>query len=285
MMVALNLNLMPKAKTQKQSVPAVNIFTRMVRIWDPNFLAQTLYPEGEVAVGRTWRFWFFWNTILTILACAWLWWSVFTPGVKTLETELWPEVPAFEFVIEEGEFSTTLPEPYVLEDKESIFVIDTEETTYTEDILDSYEQGVFVNKHEFAGKKSNGEYQSFKFKDLETDLKLNRADVETFWNEGRSTLFVAGGMIVFLMLWGFMALFGLLTALWWALVAWVFGLIFGIKDWAFGKSYLSVLNLYFIPIIAEFLLMMVGIYIPFSTLIIFVLVFGLNFYFLKQHQS
>ena len=87
------------------------------------------------------------------------------------------------------------------------------------------------------------------------------------------------------MIYIWLVLFRLVSALFWALIFWVVGSVLNIKRWDYGTSYLAVMNFYAIVLIIESFLFYVWQIPPFSTFIIFAILFGLNFWHLKNNDS
>ena len=230
----------------KKKIPEINVFNRLGHVWtNLNFLGLVLYPEGGRAAPRTWGFWFLWNTVAAIIITAGLVWLGLKPLLEKLETEAWPQVPDFELTVIDGLLTTNLPEPYVIyEDEETLVVIDTAETQYTEAVLKNYDGGLFVNAEKLVGKEDSGEYRSFYFAEFGEDFAFTRQDIENFWQESQSVLFGIGLSVVFVLVWLWLCVWRLLTAVWWALVFWGVGNLYGLKDWSFGRRLRTIFSFY-----------------------------------------
>lgn len=277
---------MTKPKKTSAKVPALNVWSRFGQVWtNANFLQSVLYPEKDQAAGRTWTFWFVYNSLIALVLSVGLivWGHDFA---KEFEADVKNEVPEFTMSVIDGKFSTDLPQPYVinaLEEDDILLAIDTEEVTYSRESLKEYEGGLVITADEFIGKKSSGQYESFPFSDFEEDVTFTRADLINGWEElkPRILMFIYG--FIFVAIWFWLCISRLATAAWWALVFWGVGAALRIPDWNFGKSYLSVLNFYIIPLVFELMLLILGVGLfPFSTLLVFGLVFGVNFYTFKK---
>ena len=264
-----------------------NIFTRFFYAWgNPHFLEKTVMKEKTS--GRTWGFWFFWNTILTLTITVGLWTLSLSP-IAELEKEAQASLPEFTAEMKDGTLSTDLPEPYVLhEQKEgetTLFVIDTKTQTYNQESLANYEVGLIIKSDRVIIKEQAAEYKTIAFNEFgeeNIDFTLTKATMFDAWEEYKTAIIATLFTIFGVFLWIFLALIRLITALFWALIFWAAGSLAKIKGWSFGKSYLSVLNLYFIPLILETILLILGVKFMFSTLIFFSLVFGLNFWKMKK---
>ncbi len=273
------------SQQSNESVPSVNVFKRFGLIWTPTFLKQVLYPEQDKAVGRTWAFWFLWNSLAALAVTVVLWFVFAQSWVNWVEKEWWSTVPEFEAEVKDGVFSTNLPQPYVIFDEvgEALVVIDTEGKTYNEASLKKYEGGLVVTAEKMIGKEQTGEQRIFTFADFEEDVTFNKADAEKGWYMVKPRIMAFAGIIVFFGLWFWLCVIRLLSAVWWALVFWAVGAMCRIPEWSFGKSYLSVMNFYIMALIFETGLLLIGVgVVPFSTLLVFSLVFGVNFYAFKQ---
>ncbi len=272
-------------KKNKDVIPTLNVWSRMLAVWtNASFLKHILYAEKDKAVSRTWFFWFVWNSLFAMVGTVAVWFLFAQAWVTWLEEEWWSTVPAFEAQIEDGVFSTNLPQPYVIFDEpsEALVVIDTEQVAYTEESLSAYPGGLFLTADKFVGKKDTGEYQEYYFNELEEDVFFSKADVEKGYFAAKPRLLVLASIVVFVGIWIWLCLFRLISAAWWALLFWGVGAMAQVPGWTYGKSYLSVLNFYVIALVFESVLLGIGVgVLPFSTLLVFGLVFGVNFYSFK----
>lgn len=265
-------------------IPKLNVWHRMIHVWtNPSFIKTILFSEQGKAVSRTWSFWFVWNSLFAVVGTVAVWFLVAQPGLNWLEKEWWNTVPAFEAQLTDGVFSTNLPEPYIIyEDEEFLAVIDTQQREYREEILANYSGGILVTAEKVVVRENTGEYRSFNFSKVEDNFSFTKADLEMGYYKTKPTLLGTGIGMVFAALWFWLCLLRLISSAWWALIFWGIGLLSKVNGWTYGKSYLSVLNFYVIPLVFESLLLMLGIgVLPFSTLMVFLLIFGLNFYSFK----
>jgi hypothetical protein len=276
-----------KKQTPETVVPDVNVLSRMRHVWtNPGFIKTVLLPEKDKAVSRTWIFWFAWNSFFALVGAIAVWFLLIQSWVTWLEEDWWNTVPAVEAQVEDGVFSTNLPEPYIVyQDEDFIAVIDTQETQYSEASLADFRGGAVVTADKIVMREETGEYRSFNFSEAEEDFAFTKSDLENGYYGLKPRLM--GLVFAFLLvgMWVWLCLLRLVSAVWWALVFWAVGSMAKIPDWTFEKSYLSVLNFYVIVLAFEALLLLLGIGIlPFSSLLVFGLVFGVNFHFFKKDR-
>jgi hypothetical protein len=270
-------------------VPSVNLWQRMLQIWtNTAFIKTVIYPEKDKTVGRTWLFWFVWNTLIAIGLTVLVWFVFLLPGVTWVEDEWWNTVPDFEVAVNEGVFSTNLPQPYILynDPNDALVVIDTEALEYSEASLVDYPGGVVISADKIVVKDETREYRSVLFSEFEEDVSLTKNQTEMFWYESKTNLMAWAAVFIFIGMWVWLCLFRLLTALWWAWIFWSLGALAKVPNWNFTKSYMSVLNFYTIPLVFELGLLLIGVgLLPLSTLLVFSLVFGVNFYAFKDDTA
>jgi len=270
---------------KKNTVPAVNVWNRMLQVWtNTSFIKTVFFPEQEKAVSRTWTFWFVWNSFVAVGVTIAFWFLAGQAGLKWVENEWWPTVPDFEMDITDGEFSTNLPNPYVFYDADgALVVIDTLGAEYTEESLRGYEGGMVVAADRVMLKDQNGEFTTVYFSDFEEDINFTKTDIESGWYEFKPTLVTWGSILVFICVWFWLCIVRLLSAVWWALIFWGIGNMARVPDWTFPRTYLCVLNFYIVPLVFEIVIFLIGVgMVPFSTLLVFGLVFGVNFYAFKK---
>jgi len=265
----------------------LNIFSRFGAIFCPNFL-QILISEKKS--GPTWRFWFFWTFIFSIIATIFL--VIFinpflNEGISVVKIKIEElNIGNFEIEIKDGELKTkNLEEPIFFEFEESgedsVIVIDTLGQKYTEDILQNYSRGFFINSQKFVGKKNQFETRNFDFSKIQ-NFTITRDEIFDFFEELLPKIKIFLYLFLFVILWIFISLIHLLFAIFWAFIFWIAGLIFNIKNFSYGTSYLAVLNFYFIIFIIKIILSFLPFNFPFLSFILFSIVFGINFYHLKK---
>ena len=275
-------------KSNNPSVPQINVFERMFHVWTNfSFLKEVLYAEKDKAVGRSWGFWFLWNTIIAVVVTFGFYFVYAQSWINWVEQDWWGTVADFEMTLEDGEFSTNLPEPYVFfDDDGALVVIDTQEQQYNEESLREMRGGLVITKDKMIAKEQTGEFQSFYFDEFEEDFTFTKADVTAGYYELKPRLMSWVIGIFFFGVWFWLCIWRILTATWWALVFWGIGNMVGIPDWTYPRSYFAVLNFYVIPLTFELILIFVGVgLVSFSTLLAFGLVFGLNFYAFKADDK
>ena len=276
---------MKKSNTKGYS----NLFTRFFYAWgSPHFLENTVMKEKTS--GRTWGFWFLWNTILTLIIIVGAW-AISLFAMPELQEEVQSALPEFTMEMKDNILSTDLPEPYVIHEEtqsdSTLFVVDTKGETYTQESLSAYNSGAIIKAYEIILKEGPGEYKTIPFSELGEEpinFTFTKGNLFEVWEEYQGLALAIIFAIFGVILWIFLALIRLAIALWWALVFWAVGSLVKIKDWGFEKSYLSVLNLYFIPLILEIILLFAGVDFMFSTLIFFSIVFGFNFWKMKKSK-
>ena len=257
------------------------VFNRFLAIWKPDFFKNVLQKE-EKSSAPTWKFWFLWNTFLSVFLAAFIAFGTFSI-LEEVEQEFLPSIEDFEIKMKEGQLTTTFAEPLLWEDEGFVVALDTQGAEYDESILHNYQEGFFITGDKLIVKDGEtGDYEVLPYSDFDAHFTLSKTTIVTWLNENRGLIKTVIISVVFFLAWFFLNIIRLATALWWAFLFWIVGLISGIKKFDFGTSYLAVLNLYFIPLLLEGLLLMNGVIIPFTTTILFGILFGMNFWTLKQ---
>ncbi|MDH3325048.1 MAG: DUF1189 domain-containing protein, partial [Candidatus Peregrinibacteria bacterium] len=221
-----------------------NIFTRPIAIWKQNFLANLIKEKKS---SPTWGFWFFWNSVFTILIVIFLALTGYVFINKTIEKDF-PKLPDFTIDIVDGKLSTNLEEPINFEDDNIKFILDTKEIKYNESSLANFETGVFINSEKIVIKEDKYKKQEIPFTEFEEDFHLTKDDTKTWLIENKKSIITTLSIMGSIFIWLFINIFRLLTALWWGLLLMIIGKISDIKNLNFGTSYLAILNLYFIPL-------------------------------------
>ena len=109
-------------------------------------------------------------------------------------------------------------------------------------------------------------------------------DLETIANSSsiiKSIVFTIIG-VLFVLAYLFFAVFRLVSALFWALLFWVVGIIAKIKDWSFEKSFMAMLHYSFVTMLLCPLGMILGLSPFWSAAIMLGVLFGMNFYHMKK---
>ena len=259
------------------------VLNRFVDIWKPDFLKKLLQMDNQKT---TWNFWFFYNSILAILFSIV---AVFTLGQflnKGLEYFA-INYPQARVTLENGKLSTEgFNEPIFFEDEKSVFIMDTNGEKYESSILDKYSAGSFIGATKIYYKTggSSIETRVYDLSKIEQNFSLTQQELNSGikGNSAKIYMIVFALFIVWTII--FLAGFKLISALWWALLFWVLAMILGIKELNFKKTYYAVLNFYVIVLLFQGLLLFTQINFPFSTTLVFVLLFGLNFLKIKQDK-
>ncbi len=259
----------------------LSVFGRFKTIWISDFLKNVLLKEKSPV--PTWKFWFTWNTIFALIFSFFL--SIgFNTFLAAFEQNELDKIPDFEIQLQGGKFSTTIPEPFFWSNEGFVVVLNTKEVQYDKSILDDYEDGFFITKEKIIPKNEDDSSELI-FSEIEKEFFLSKGNILNWFNKYRTVIKIAITLLIFFGFCFFLNIFRLITAIWWAFIFWVVGIIAGIKNFSFSTAYLAVLNLYLIPLLIEILLLTNGITIPFSTTILFLILFGMNFWNLKQEQQ
>ena len=256
------------------------VFNRFLSIWKPDFFKEVLLKEKSST--PTWKFWFLWNSLLAVIATVFISLVVFSVWEK-VEQEFIPSLEDFEIEMKDGQLTTTFSEPLLWEDEGFIVALDTQGIEYDESVLHEYQEGFFITGDKLVVKDgATGDYEVLPYSDFDAHFTLSKTTIVTWLNENHGFIKTVIISVVFFLLWFFLNILRLVTALWWAFLFWIVGRLAGIKKFDFRTSYFAVLNLYFIPLILEGLLLINGVFIPFGTTILFGILFGMNFWTLKQ---
>ena len=256
-----------------------SIFRRFVEILKPNFLANNFH---ELDSSQTWKFWFLSNTIFTLIITV-----VASFGIYKFINEsanyLQTKYPDAEISVKDGKISTAgLQEPVYVKNKDnSIFVLDTKGEKYDASVLNDVSSGVFISANKIYNKKNPVEIQQYDLSQIKNNFTFTQNDIqENIWR-----LKLAIILMVFVFAWIYLNAFRLVSALWWALIFWILGLIMRVKEMNFAKAYFAILNFYIIPLALTGLILMFGVSVPFLTFIIFTIIFILNYLNLKKQQE
>ena len=252
-----------------------NVLKRFLEIWKPDFLGKLLRGDNEKT---TWIFWFFYNAVITLLISFLI---VFTlvrslnVGIKYLATSY----PDAEIIVKSGKLSTSgFNEPIFKEEGDkSVFVLDTKNEKYESSILDKYQSGLFIGADKLYNKKNLVETQTYDISKIGKDFSMTQKDLKNKFDDNRGKLYSLFFIFIFVSVFIFFAGLKLVSAFWWTLIFWVLAMIFKIKGLTFKQTYYAVLNFYFIVLVFQAILLFTNSTFPFSTTLIFLLLFGLNF--------
>lgn len=254
---------------------------RFLEIWKPDFLKKLTQEENQKT---TWKFWFFYNSIaaiiISIAAIVGLG-KFMSEGMEYLANNY----SDAKIVVENGKLNTEgFNEPIFQEDEngESIFVVDTKNAKYDVSVLEKYPNGVFIGADKFYNKKNEVEMRSYSFSKITNGFSVTQGEFQNLIKNNLEKIYSLAFVFVFGMLLFFFAGLKLIGALWWALIFWVLALILSIKEMTFQKTFYAVLNFYFIILIFQTILMFSGISFPFSTTLVFLILFGINFWKIKK---
>ena len=258
----------------------ITAFNRFSQIWLPDFFKEVLLKEKSSA--STWKFWFLWSTLFTVVATI-----IFSLGTfsaqKEFEETFLPTLDDFEIELKNNQLSTTFSEPVLWEDDELAVILDTQKIQYDETVLQNYKEGFFITENKILIKDGNsGTYETVFFEAFETDFTLSKVGLQEWFDTYRQTIKWAAVGVFFFGIGLSLHIYCLLTAFFWGGVFWGVGKMVDIKHFSFWMSYRAVLNLYFIPLLFESLLFINGAHIPFFTPLLFCLLFGMNFWILKE---
>lgn len=271
----------------------LTLLRRFITIWQPTFLRD--FVRETNVTSASWGFWFVSNTLIAALGTIVITAFVVPMMHVFLTTTLPREMPAFEATIEKGKLSTTLPEPYEKsftfgEKKNEIFpiVIDTQRVKYDEEKLATAAAGVYVFDDRVVMREMNGKMETHLFSEFGNEtVHVTKADIEQLLTRVAPMLAGIVTVVVAIGLWLWLAVFRLISAVMWALILFVAGRVFLSEKirFDFGTSYLAVLHFAFIPLVIGGALFIVGIHIPFATAIIFIALFGVNIWHIKNDVS
>jgi len=286
-----------KQETQKSS----SIFTKMKKLLiSDNFIKEEVLPQTSLK--STFKFFFAWNALLGFFVSILVTILLFQK-VENFRLTTWNNtVPDFEFSIKNGEFSTNLETPYVITTKDSksdFLRIDLSDDAKLDKLLVKITQGVLITKKQLFIR----DYYStsnFKFTDLlpvskldtnknekiSREFQLSKKEINTYYQDHKLKIFSYYFLANFIIMVLFLSPLVLLYALFWGIVFWSIGGLFGIKNWTFKKSYSSII--YFILLPIWFLIMIqfwFNTTVPFFTFVVLLILFYLNFSAIKKTQS
>jgi len=255
-----------------------NVVQRAIDVWKPNFIKKTL-SQSEKSQKTTWLFWFITSALAAII------WAVFIaswiareiPGVIESVDSFIPQDAKIQIV--EGKLSTQNIEPFKEEINaedggKALFIIDTRENSeFTLEVLESYENGALVLQDKFYLKNGN-EIKTEGFESF-PDFSYTKEQFMQFINAQKNTVIGGFGVLIFISMFGVLAGVRLLIALWWTAVFMLLGKLFGMQA-KWNEMYFIILNLYFIPLVIEGILLLMNIHIPFITTLLFIALFTFN---------
>lgn len=266
---------------------------RFVDVWKLDFLAK--FFAGEKDDNKTTiLFWITSNilviVVLSVFFCVFLYNSS-GELVKAIDEN----IPAnARITVTDGQLTTeNIDEPFFREvnasnnennyDGSYVVIIDTNSNTYDITSLDEYSGGIIV-VGDRAYVKDGAEFNHILFSDV-PNFSFAKNNIISFVEQyylfpfSVVLVFVAG---IFMFVW--FAGFRLISAFWWALMLFILTKIFDVH-YGYMTSYKSVLNFYFIPTVAVFIIWLVGVHVPLLTTLIFISVFIANLIWIKKHPQ
>lgn len=259
----------------------LSLWQRFSAVWQAHFLSQL---DRDPGMGKAWKFWFLHTTLFTILATLVLG-TVFSIGWQGARRDLVQQVPSeAAVVLSEGTLSTeNIPEPIFWEDpkQEFLLAIDTQGTlTLPENPV---QETVVLIGPQMAQVSENygAKIQDFSWAEVE-DFRLTGAEVKQWLADNGWKIETVVWIALFVLFWIWLAAVRLISALFWALLAWMAGTLLGIKGWTFEKSFRAMLHYLMLTMIFWVLLETGGINFWGSTAVLLFLLFGMNFWHLKK---
>lgn len=266
---------------------------RFVDVWKLDFLAE--FFAGKKDDNKTTiLFWITSNILVTIILSVSFCFFLYNSSselIKAIDENV-PENA--RITITDGQLTTeNIDEPFFREvnahndennyDGSYVVIIDAHSDTYDITSLDEYRGGIIV-VGDRAYIKDGAEFNHIIFSDV-PNFSVGKSDVISFVDQYFLFPFsvvltlVAG---IFMFIW--FAGFRLISAFWWALMLFVLLKIFDLKE-GYMTSYKAVLNFYFIPTVAVFIIGLVGVHVPLLTTLIFIAVFIANLIWIKKHPQ
>ena len=254
-----------------------------MEIWKPDFLKKLLQMDNQKT---TWSFWFFYNSIVAIffsIVAAFMLGQFLDKGLEYFAINY----PQARVTLENGKLSTEgFNEPIFFADEKSVFIVDTKGEKYESSILDNYSAGSFIGATKIYYKTGGPSIETrvYDLSKIEQNFSLTQQEFNREIKGHSAKIYWIVFALFFVWTMIFLAGFKLISALWWALLFWVFAMILGIKELDFKKTYYAVLNFYLIVLLFQGLCLFTQINFPFSTTLVFVFLFGLNFLKIKRDR-
>ncbi len=258
-------------------------------LFQPSFIGDHVIKGSA---GRVWSYWIFWGTVislfsLVLMQMGWQW-------LEKNENRLVKSIPAFEATFEvDGTLKTSFTEAqrWAVMDEFPI-LLDTEGETYSESdlgsaggILIQRDRVVFVEQKGLSTKNEEIYFSEFfAGKENPEPIVVEREKLAEIFNETKSVIkpFLFG--FGFLSIWFFLLVMHLLFGVFVALLSWAVASMLRLQSFGFAEGYFS--YLYFqIPIFVIMgLLLLNGVSLPFFGSLLLVLLFGMNFWDMKQKE-
>jgi|GEM_PF-1533378 len=257
------------------------LLKRFLEVWKPDFFQKLTQEDSQKT---TWFFWFFYNAIFALIisvAMVFMVAGALNQGMKYLAQNY----PDAKIAIENGKLSTEgLNEPIFWAEEGTAFVLDTKNEKYDPSILDKYEKGYFIGADKIynKGDDSSIETKIYDLSKIDKNYSITQQQLSDKIENNLLKIFLAVFVLFSMSVLIFLAGFKLVSALWWALIFWVLALALKIKEVTFEKTYYGVLNFYFVVLVFQLIMFFTNIHFRFSTTLIFLLLFALNFRKLKE---
>ncbi|MCK4635259.1 MAG: DUF1189 family protein [Candidatus Moranbacteria bacterium] len=267
------------------------VLQRFVDVWKSDFLHK-LTTSKEKTTNTTIWFWIIFSVIFSFTISFYIVFVV-QKEISLMADEIFNnEVISkdAELTMKDGQLSTNeIQEPFVYsaEDKSFLLVIDTNKNKENDpEILNEYESGLILLKDKLYSKDNdNISYETVVYKNHEApNFSVKFKEIEKYFNDYFFAGVIVLYIVVFVLIFLFLAIFRLLTALWWALLLFLICLIINNKI-SYGKSYEIILNFYFIVLPIELFSLFIEMNMPFSTFIIFSIIFSINLFHIKNNKS
>lgn len=269
------------------------VLKRFVEIWKPDFIHNLTTSKKEKNLNTTIWFWvlngFLGAFLLTGVFV--VFGFIFKIGLPEMIRDFSREVGIVDEMginFEDGVLSTqNINEPIFYEEEGFLFILDTKTSEYDDpSMLKDYDSGIILLKDKAYGKDDEDlGFGTAIYKDEEIpNFSMNFGELKEYINLYFPIFILAVAFVVFIVTFLILTVFRLITALWWALILFILSLIMK-NEVSYGKAYESVLNLYFIPLLLEISLFFMGWSFKFSTLLIFLVLFLVNLFHIKNNKK
>lgn len=163
---------------------------------------------------------------------------------------------------------------------EAVLIVDTHGETYNLATLDDYEQGMALFAHK-AYVKDGRKIEEVNYSDV-PNFQVSKDAAEAWVNRYFIPVVILIAVIVVVILVVMLTILHALFALWWALLLLVTGYIMHVRM-PYRIAYMSVLNMYFVPLSVQVVLLVAGVEIAYVTFAIFMAVFIANMLWIHRN--
>jgi hypothetical protein len=255
------------------------LLTRFKQIWITDFLEQFISSNEKPRT--TWKFWFFYSTIVAFLISILVFFSI----RHLIKTDLSQE--DFTLRVENGQITTeniSQPLKWSLNDGTNLAVIvDLEQEIYSLDDLSNFSNGIFVTQEEvkltfpdLIGMSTI----TYKAEDLDS-FEFSPASIKSYFNE--HWLLILSQITV--VSWLVISIFNLLSVAFYALLFFLGGKIMSIKNWTYSQSFWVTLNFMVAVLALHLLFLSIGTFNPYTTSLTLLVLFSLNFWHTRRAQD